>query len=297
LESPHIYDELMLLIMKFNIGELNFDLIPKKIYFYLIAFINETVRGIDSSVELSKFNILLSFFIRLRKHDMSESLQFFKENNLASNMFCFSPNINEDLDFLHLKPKKEEIRIHFSFDSSNLTGWFQNRAKEHSIAILISILEPFVDEIPNSQLETLNSDIICSNGFIDKLVIMPNSQEGIERRINDSSKFYIRAQLCSAYKKAFNIDLPQCYLCSRNVLNVLDMDKFQEVYAPYQVWDSQLETVYLSNSMSLSKLEEITIILRSGLVPQPGIYKVMNHPNLNSFDFPSLKTFGELISL
>jgi hypothetical protein len=300
LESPHIYDELMLLIMKFNIGKLNFDLIPKKIYFYLIAFINETVRGINSSVELTEMYFFIDFFTLLRQHDMSESLQYFKDNK-SEFIVSFQDQdvfIDEDLDFLHLKPTKEDIRIHFSVLPSNVTFWLNRCSQVHLFPILISILELFVDEISNSQLEEIGSKYFYSRAFIDRLLIMPNSQEIVGRRLLNSCDFSNRTQLCSAYKKAFSIDLPHCYLYTRNVLNVLDMDKIPEMYGPLEPnafeWGFQLRILFSSRSLNLSKLEELKIILRSGLISQSHINHFLHGPNC--FDFPNITTtYGELI--
>jgi hypothetical protein len=292
LESPHIYDELMLLIMKFNIGKLNFDLIPKKIYFYLIAFINETVRGINSSVELSKFKLLLSFFTLLRQHDMSESLQFFKENHLASNMFCFSPNINKDLDFLHSKPSKDEVLAHFPFDSLSIHDYMYFNPC-HSKLVMLSIIEFYAERVRSDLLFEFDPKIIGEQAFKERFILPPNSQQSIERRMFSLLEYTHTVSICAIYREEFKVDRPQCYFYSRNVLNELSLKEFERVNG-YDLNDGLLSSFLNSGSANLFMLELISAILRLNRTCSSYRCAIINGTYNN---FMNIRSFEELISI
>jgi hypothetical protein len=263
LQSPHIYDELELLILKLSIEKLNFEAIPKRIYFYLIAFINETVHGLNSGVPFDKYFVLEDFATKLRLHEMPESLQFFKDNKelFKGATVSYFTDIDADLDFLHSKPTKDEIKARFAFDSSNSWSWLN---PPYPFWIVLSAIELFADEISDEQFSQYNS-FLSKTGkkpLLERLLSLPNGREIIENySLNSQTSFRNHAALCTIYKDAFNIDLPECYFYTRSVLNEFSLDGFQFAH------DGQLEVLCDSPQYNLYMIEMLTVILRSGLVP------------------------------
>jgi hypothetical protein len=280
LRSPQIYDELQLLILKFNVEKLNFEAIPKRIYFCLIAFINETVYGLNSGIPFDKYFLLEDFATKLRLHEMPESLQFFKDNKELFKPL-FNDDIDADLDFLHSKPTKEEIRVRFVFDSSNLWSWLNSM--RNTTFIVHSVVELFVDEIPTDQLKSLDASTLSKKPFLDRLLLLPDIEEVIGKFITwYSSRFNECAAFCAIFQEKFSFDLPHCYLYSKNVLNEFSLDKFQFHH------HAILETLYLKSSFNLYILEMLTVILRFGdMVSDHMIQRIKNKP----------ASLGELVSL
>jgi hypothetical protein len=275
LQSPHIYDELELLILKLSIEKLNFEAIPKRVYFYLIAFINETVHGLNSGVPFSQYFILEDFATKLRLHEMPESLQFFKDNKESFQDEYHGQNIDADLDFLHSKPTKDEIKARFAFDSSNSWSWLN---PPYPFWIVLSAIELFADEISDEQFSQYNS-FLSKTGkkpLLERLLSLPNGREIIENySLNSQTSFRNHAALCTIYKDAFNVDLPECYFYTRSVIDEFSLDGFQFSH------DVQLEVLCNSPQYNLYMLEMLTVILRSGLVPVERIQGMLNNPDEN----------------
>jgi hypothetical protein len=288
LQSPHIYDELELLILKLSIGKLNFEAIPKRIYFYLIAFINETVYGSNSGIKLDIFLVLEDFATKLRLHEMPESLQFFKDNKKLFKLATVSYNtdLDEDLDFLHSKPTKDEIKARFAFDSSNVQSWFRSAYPNW---LTCSYIDLFADELSDDQFVRNYSFLSQTEKkpFLDRLLSLPNGREIIENySLNHQASFSNHAVLCTIYKDAFNFDLPECYFYTRSVLNEFSLDGFQIANC------MQLYVMYISPQFNLYMLEMLTVILRSGLIADEDVQEILNTSNFSSFE-----NIGNLISL
>jgi hypothetical protein len=275
LQSPHIYDELQLLILKFTVEKLNFEAIPKRIYFCLIAFINETVYGLNSGIPFFQFYVLEDFATKLRLHEMPESLQFVKENkeSFKRNQRRFNDDTVTDLDFLHSKPTKEEVRTHFAFDSSNLWSWLNSM--RNTTFIVHSLVELFVDEIPDDQLKGLTGSYLSKTPFLDRLLLLPDSQVVIKELIDvRSNRFNDCAVFCAAYQEKFNVGLPQCYFYSRNVLNEFSASEFMFIDPLL------LDSLCYYSSFNLYMLEMLTVILRfGGLVSDERIEEILNIPD------------------
>jgi hypothetical protein len=291
LQSPHIYDELQLLILKLNFGVLDFEAIPKRIYFYLIAFINETVHGLNAGVPLHRYCALEDFATLLRQHDMTESLQFFKNIKESFELTRpFKPNVVSDLEFLHSKPTKEEIRVYFAFDALNINivDWF--RSPQFTQFITCSVIELFADEIPNEQLMLFSPRILTKKPCLDKWMLLPEIHEYILGFIdNYSLEFTDCVAFCAAYQKTFGIELPQCYLYSRSVLKELSFDEFQ-----HEV-DYQNIISYKISHFNLYTVEMIIAILRSGRVAKENVDEVLNDSPFNISS--CFERVGDLISL
>jgi hypothetical protein len=258
LQSPQIYDELQLLILKFTVEKLNFEVIPKQIYFYLIAFINENVHGLNAGIPFDRYFVLENLATLLRQNEMPESLEFFKENKESFQMTIrFKLDIDADLDFLHSKPTKEEIRDRFAFDSSDVSRWLHS--SQFTPFIVRSVAELFVDEIPSEQLILLYPNILSKKPFLDKLVSLPGSQEIIKDFISRSN-FHDCAAFCAIYEDAFHVELAECYLYSRNVLKEFSFDDLQlESFAA-------LEFFYISSHYDIYLIDMVKAILGSGLL-------------------------------
>jgi hypothetical protein len=282
LQSAHIYDELQLLILKFTVRKLNFEAIPKRIYFCLIAFINETVHGLNSGISFDQFYVLEDFATKLRQHEMHESLQFFQDNKelFKSVAVCFNDVTVTDLVFLHSKPTKEEIRTHFAFDSSYLYRWLNSM--RNMPFIVHSLVELFVDEIPIVQLKSLDASTLSKKPFLDRLLLLPDGQEVIKDLFDSSSRFNDRAVFCAAYQERFNVGLPQCFFYSKNVLNEFSVSDMRLIDP------SLLNKLYYHSSFNLYMLEMLTIILRfDGLVSDEKIEEILNKSD----------SLGEFVSL
>jgi hypothetical protein len=259
LQNPHIYDELMLLILKFHSKSLDFGAIPIKIYFYIIAFINETVRGPDSGVPTSVKDAVIDLCRLITIFDMPKSLKFFKENRkIFSSIWHFgTEEFVADLDFLHSKPTKYEIMDHFKINASNVNNWFK---RDYSCTIKPVIFEYFLDEISIDYILIFGCHFVhISNrqAFIKRLLLLPNIRQIMESAINIRADAYHAAFLCSMYTEIFDSELPKCYLLSRNVLTGFSWKPFLRI-------DDYPFCTYISSHLNLYQLELLAIFDRVG---------------------------------
>jgi hypothetical protein len=258
LQSPHIYDELQLLILKFTVEKLNFEVIPKQIYFCLIAFINETVHGLIPGVPLKKVNVLEDFATLLRQHDMPESLQFFKDNReLFENQENLGPDVEVHLDYLHSKPTREQIRDRFAFDPSNVDFWMNS---SNATWLTYSLIELFADEISYDQLVGLSLRIISKKPILKNLLSLPDNQELIKELISRRNDFNDAADFCFICKETFKVDWPQLYFLTRETnfaLLEFPSDSFHH--------------------LNIFRLDLLMVMLRNNLVIQEIALRILHH--------------------
>jgi hypothetical protein len=154
LQSETIHDELQLLIMKYTRKDLNFDAIPKNIYFYLISFINEAVNGVDAIFDPSVIKIC----ILLLKFKIPESYSYFKQF-FADDFFKYSSNLlwENHLEFFSHNPSKEDVRRFFSIPA-DINDWIYQR--EIHDGFYNAILEFFM---MNLLMQTLLSYAVLSS--------------------------------------------------------------------------------------------------------------------------------------
>jgi hypothetical protein len=149
LQSETIHDELQLLIFKYYNNGLNFDSIPKNIYFYLISFINEAVYGVDAIFDGS----IQHFCVLLLKFKVPESLKYFRK--LFADLFFKYP-VNspweEHLKLFSQNPSKEEIRRHFEIPA-DINDWIKPRQIDDEFNRVV--LELFYDEFTDENVVKL----------------------------------------------------------------------------------------------------------------------------------------------
>jgi hypothetical protein len=255
LSSPSIQDELQLLILKFNFSNLNYNLIPRNIYFYLIAFINEVVHGVNSTVPFTQDSCLMDSIRFISAGDFPKTLNYLR--NLGVGIFY--AGYYENLEFFALRPTKEEIKNKFQID--NVNTWHTSIGVFDEFQLLIS--ESLIDDFnPDSLVDFCNftapgscyiSPII--NGrlleYINANLVDPQSLSVFRM------KFEIKMTICAKYPESDSI----CEILTRRIisdmpledepsLNLSDSSHIENILTAFMYFDGR-SNLYQVNLYSL----------------------------------------------
>jgi hypothetical protein len=130
LNSPAIRDELQVLILKFSLDDLNYNVIPRNIYFYIISFINSTLNGLNSTVGVSKQMCFLDAIRSISMHDFPKTLEYLITHKPEKQ----HKNYIKNLMFFSRRPSIGEIRAEFKI--LDIEAWIRT----YSIHVLFKIL-------------------------------------------------------------------------------------------------------------------------------------------------------------
>jgi hypothetical protein len=257
LQSETIHDELQLLIMKYSRDDLNFDSIPKNIYFYLILFINEAVHGVDAIFDSSA----QTFCILLLKFKLPESCSYFRQF-FAKNIFKYSANSpwKHHLKFFSLNPSKEEIRNYFSIPA-DINDWVKPR-EMHNV-FYNAILELFYDEFTDENVVKLChlSGSFTLKAFNRRYFSIIDKDELTRDYYDDIFYSNHRAIICNELAVRFGSTIDTCYLSTRNSLNELSLDRLA-------FFDSEtiLEELKGHPASQIYNFEFIVMVMNSDLI-------------------------------
>jgi hypothetical protein len=261
LQSEMIHDELQLLILNYSRNDLNFDSIPKNIYFYLISFMNEAVYGIDAI-------IFQPFCILLLKFKMSESYSYFKQV-FSDYFFKYRLKLQWEnhLDFFYQSPSKEEVRRHFEIPA-DINDWVKPR--EMHDGFYKAILELFYDEFTDENVVKLYRACIMKGSFSLKAAIRRYfsiiSEDELIRACNHRfSSNFTRAMVCDELAVRFGNTIDMCYFSTRNSLNELSLDRLASFdseailkqltrYPVNQIYDFELIVTVMNSDLITPKL-------------------------------------------
>jgi hypothetical protein len=224
LSSETIHDELQLLILKYFKNDLNFDSIPKNIYFYLISFINEAVHGVDAIFDSSAQH----FCILLLKFKMPESYSYFKQV-FSDNLFKYPDNLpwEDHLELFSHNPSKEEVRRHFKIPA-DINDWIKPRQIDDEFIKVV--LELFFDEFTDEKVVEFYAACdmnysVFSKAFTRRYFSIIDEDE-LMRAYNDPfTSTTNRAIICNELSVRFGKTIDTCYFSTRNSLNELSMDR------------------------------------------------------------------------
>jgi hypothetical protein len=224
LNSETIHDELQLLIMKYFNNDLNFDSIPKNIYFYLISFINEAVHGVDAVFD----NTIINFCILLMKFKIPESYIYFRQF-FADDIFKYSLNLfwESHLEFFSQNPSKEEVRRYFEIPA-DINDWV--KPSEVHKGFYNAILEIFCDEFTDEKVVELYQTCYLHNNVTLKAFMMRyfsivNEDELMRTYNHPFSSESTLAIVCNELAVRFGNTIDMCYFSTRNTLNELSLDR------------------------------------------------------------------------
>jgi hypothetical protein len=227
LQSETIHDELQLLIMKYSRDDLNFDSIPKNIYFYLISFINEAVHGVDAIFDHSA----QTFCILLLKFKIPKSYSYFRQF-IADNVFINSPNVlwKHHLDFFSQNPSKDEVRRHFEIPAG-INDWVI-LGQIHDVFYRV-ILELFYDEFTDESVVELYKfhltrdfrSHVSLNAFIRRYFSLVDEDELSSTCNSPFYSNFTRYIICTELSVRFGKTIDTCYFSSRNSINELSLDR------------------------------------------------------------------------
>jgi hypothetical protein len=227
LNSETIHDELQLLIMKYSRDDLNFDSIPKNIYFYLISFINEAVYGVDAI-------IFQPFCILLLKFKMSETYKYFKQV-FSDYFFKYRLKLQWEnhLDFFSHNPSKEEVRRHFEIPA-DINDWV--KPGEMHYILYYAILEIFYDEFTDENVVKLWHDFHLRESFFLKAFIRRYfsiiSEDELIRAYNHRFSYnFTQAIICNELAVRFGKTIDMCYFSTRNSLNELSLERLTSFHS------------------------------------------------------------------
>jgi hypothetical protein len=260
LQSETIHDELQLLIMKYTRDNLNFDSIPKNIYFYLISFMNEAVNGVDAIFDHSVIKIC----ILLLKFKIPESYSYFRQF-FADDFFRYSTNSLWDshLNFFYQSPSKEDVRHHFEIPA-DINDWIKPRQIDDEFIKVV--LELFYDEFTDENVVNLYYAwnmffSISLKAFIKRYFSIIDEDE-LMRAYNDPfTSTTNRAIICNELSVRFGKTIDTCYFSTRNSLNQLSMDRLAS-------FDSETIFKQLTRypKIRIYDLELIVTVMNSGLI-------------------------------
>jgi hypothetical protein len=262
LQSETIHDELQLLILKYTRDDLNFDSIPKNIYFYLISFINEAVYGVDAIFDSSA----QTFCILLLKFKLPESYKYFRLL-FAHSFFNFSMNLlwKDDLNFFSQNPSKEELRRHFSIPA-DINDWVKPREMHNGF--YNAILELFYDEFTDENVVKLYDGWSMNYSVSFKAFISRYYSIVDENKLIWAYKYhifyskYIKAIICTELSVRFGKTIDTCYFSTRNSLNELSLDRL--AFFDYETILEQLRRY--NPKTRIYDLEFIVTVMNSDLV-------------------------------
>jgi hypothetical protein len=200
---------------------LNFDSIPKNIYFYLISFINEAVYGVEATLTFRNFCILLL------KFKIPESYKYFR-HFFADIIFRYSTNSLWDshLNFFSQSPSKEDVRRHFEIPA-DINDWIKPSLL-HDV-FYNAILELFYDEFTDENVVNLYAACNMNYSVFSKAFIRRYFSIIDEAALTRAYNFHIffsyinRAIICNELSVRFGKTIDGCYFSTRNSLNELSL--------------------------------------------------------------------------
>lgn len=122
IDSESFRDELHILTTKFVFNELDFEKIPKNIYFYLISFLNEVAYGVDSTVPSSCDAWMVETLRISRSHNLQKFWEFMETFSLSK----ISYDSSELIDLMVFYKNFIENDIEQSPDSEYLKEKFSS---------------------------------------------------------------------------------------------------------------------------------------------------------------------------
>jgi hypothetical protein len=197
LSSPSIKDEMQVLILKFNYGYLNYNAIPRNIYFYIISFIYEFVNGPNSLVPISKDLCLLESIRLVFREDYPRTLNYIRTLGFGAKFY-------EILDLILAKPSKVDLLRHLEILGFDL--WWES--KEISDVLKIFVMEAFINDLsPEFLLEFFKSSFTTSKLCVHSPVFMDRilsdfSENGLNIMASGMIQFFpfdSMYSLCSQY--------------------------------------------------------------------------------------------------
>jgi hypothetical protein len=214
LSSLSVKDELQVLIIKFNYEYLNFNTIPKKIYFYLISFINEFVNGPNSTIPITEESCKIDSIRFMTQNESPKTLKTLKNIPKA-----LSRSSIDNMNFFASRPTKEDVATKFGITDINV--WWRQRRSMDSVLLLI-ISEYFVEDFTTEELMSFCNDTNFAPDsliIIDRLLSVVSKNEAINFSRN---KLLIDSMysLCVRYPDS----RPDCGLILKKILTELPLE-------------------------------------------------------------------------
>jgi hypothetical protein len=162
-----VRDDLQLLAMKFVYGELDYKVLPRNVYFYVISFMYDFVFGPGAAVPTSVTSCKISFLRLVQQEKLPKSLAYLAAKHEGYISFFTRKKQNH--------PSARDILAHFSINriDSDLVGSLFSR---YECEIAVAILEGLTDEIPTALLpmvlETLNTQNVSSRLLMNRFVLV-----------------------------------------------------------------------------------------------------------------------------
>jgi hypothetical protein len=262
LQSETIHDELQLLIFKYYNNGLNFDSIPKNIYFYLISFINEAVYGVDAIFDGS----IQHFCVLLLKFKVPESLKYFRKF-FADLFFKYPVNSpwEEHLKLFSQNPSKEEIRRHFEIPA-DINDWIKPRQidDEFNRVVLELFYDEFTDENVVKFYDAFDMNYyVFSKAFTRRYFSIIDEDE-LMRAHNDLFTSNINREIiCNEIVVRFGNTIETCYFSTRNSLNELSLDRLASFDSETIIEQLKL---YSHSKSRICDFELIVAVMNSDLI-------------------------------
>jgi hypothetical protein len=229
LNSPSIKDELQVLILKFNFGELNYEIMPRNIYFYLIAFINEFIYGANSTVQVTRELCLFDSIRSIIKYNFPRTFAYLKTLQSTD----FPDEYIRNLEFFSTDPSKEDVRLFFGV--YDFTLW---RKCPIMGSFELIIYDYFVDE----DISTDDLVLLCrflehhfwhySSAVMDRISsdLKENKWNMLNTRCLNFS-FDSMYSICERYPDS----TPDCALILKRVIRDMPLESPNEVSEPSDI--------------------------------------------------------------
>jgi hypothetical protein len=221
LNSDTIHDELQYLIINFNYNDLSFQTIPKIAYFYLIAFINEAVYGVDSKVPLTYGSLVLGFPRLLRLYNLPDSYYLMLAKLATKGRCCFWNDMDyeKNMKFFFDKPTKETVKEYFKITDINTWSPYSGLHESFIIAMNEFLIDEYSDERIIQMFDQRLYYNFPPSMFMRYFSIM--SKEALLGICKDIDYFRKSKKFaCMKLKERFGIELDECQVFTRTSLSI-----------------------------------------------------------------------------
>jgi hypothetical protein len=276
--------------MKYSHNDLNFNSIPKNIYFYLISFINESVNGVDAIANIRTDN----FCYLLLKYKLPNGFAYWEKFYRSSSFqYPFDLNWRKHLDFVSKSPSKEEVKVFFGIPV-DINDWIM--PPPIHCAFFSAIVELFCQEFSDENVISLYESPNYNFGFLTsftKRYFSIISQEKLISIYNGSKRrsHLEKSFACSELEKRFGVTMEFCYLLTRSVLNDLSLDLLRSFDG-----DSILQQLKMFSSSSMMYNTEVLVtVMNSNLISPYHRYKFLVYNLTGDQGFENYEFIKEVV--
>jgi hypothetical protein len=269
--DKNIHDNLQLLSAKYHFNDLDFSLIPRNIYHYVICFLFELIYKSDLYSHRNKWEFLGNFVCSFRglEHSMEQSYAYVlsqyqaQERESELDMKEFYSEQVQHLEFFHSNPSLQDIKSRFKIvELWNADPVRSIQSSKISNEFVLAILEAALHEFSNEQLFNVYWHFNGSSNyhFSSELVKLITSKRDLLLRT-------INLRLVGKYFEPLISALEQSGVkASYRFQDIYQITPTMPLYSlPCDCNYKFLITALMTKTYSLAKIDALAFIIRIGL--------------------------------